>query len=179
VSCTIGHVVARALITTVLAVCCAAGAAACGSSSAAGSSAAKPGRSQFVAFSVCMRSHGVPNFPDPGPNGLQITPSSGVNPRSPGFQAAQQACQKLLPGGGPGHASPRNGQRLLALSQCMRRRGVTSFPDPTIFHGGMPSGRAIVIDGYEFNLGAGLDPQSPTFQQAMKACGGPSAPGQH
>jgi hypothetical protein len=172
-------VIARALIITVLAVGAAVTAAACGSSSAATSAAGKTGRSQFVAFSVCMRSHGVPNFPDPGPNGLQITPSSGLNPRSPAFQAAQQACQKLLPGGGPGHASPSNRQRLLALAQCMRRHGLTNFPDPTIFQGGVPSGQSIVIDGYEFKLGAGLDPQSPMFQQAMRACGGPGAPGKH
>jgi hypothetical protein len=39
-----------------------------------------------------MRSHGVPNFPDPG-----ASLPSGVNPQSPAFQAAQQACRQLEP----------------------------------------------------------------------------------
>jgi hypothetical protein len=41
----------------------------------------------------CMRSHGVPNFPD-GP----ITKSSGINENSPAFQRAFQTCQKYLTG---------------------------------------------------------------------------------
>ena len=63
---------------------------------------------------------------------------------------------------------------MVKLAECMRQHGLTSFPDPTIFSGGgPPSGDAIVIGGYEFKFGPGLDPQSPAFQQAMKACGGP------
>jgi hypothetical protein len=54
----------------------------------------------------------------------------------------------------------------------MRRHGLTSFPDPTIFHGGVPSAGSIVIDGYEFKLPAGLDLQAPAFQQAMTWCAG-------
>jgi hypothetical protein len=51
-------------------------------------------------FARCMRSHGVPNFPDPkvitGPGGGQQAYLPGVNPQSPAFQAAATAC-----GGGP------------------------------------------------------------------------------
>ena len=163
----------RPLIVTVLAVGCPAAVAACGSSSHTSSTATNTGRGEFVAFSACMRSHGVPNFPDPGPNGgVQITPSSGVHMASPAFQAANHACEKLLPGGGTGHPSPSNRRRLLALAQCMRRHGLTSFPDPTIFQGGVPPENSIVIDGYEFKLTTGLELQSPAFQQAMGSCGG-------
>jgi hypothetical protein len=53
-------------------------------------------------FSACMRSHGVPKFPDPqfsaGRASLQIGRNSGIDPSSPTFQAAQKACQKDLPG---------------------------------------------------------------------------------
>ena len=50
----------------------------------------------------CMRSHGVPKFPDPSPNGgLQITPSSGIDPNSPLFQKAQKSCAQYFPGGAP------------------------------------------------------------------------------
>jgi hypothetical protein len=153
---------------------CAVSVAACGSSSKPSHATGRASSGQFVAFSACMRSHGVPSFPDPSPGGgIRITPSSGVNPRSPAFQAAQQACQKLLPGGGPGHASPSEELKMLALAECMRRHGLTTFPDPTIASGGVPTGPAIVINGYEFKLGPGLDPQSPAFQRAMTACGGP------
>jgi hypothetical protein len=166
-------VIAKRLIVTAVAVGWAVAGSGCGSSNRAPSPGVKTARTEFLAFSDCMRSHGVPNFPDPGPSGLQITPASGVNPRSPAFQAANQTCAKLLPGGGTGRASPSNGRRPLALAQCMRRYGVMGFPDPTVFGGGVPPASSIVIDGYEFKLGAGLDARSPAFQRAMTACGGP------
>lgn len=57
-------------------------------------------------FAQCMRSHGVANFPEPsqGSNG-QITinggTGSGIDPNSPQFQSAQQACSADLPTGAP------------------------------------------------------------------------------
>ena len=80
-----------------------------------------------------MRSHGVPNFPDPSHGGGGIQLGSGINPQSPAFQAAQKICFKLLPGGGPGGGQASESQKLamLKLSRCMRAHGVTSFPDPT------------------------------------------------
>jgi hypothetical protein len=58
---------------------------------------------QALKFARCMRSHGVPKYPDPqvGSNGgmhQTIKPNEGVDPGSPQFQAAQKACQKLVPG---------------------------------------------------------------------------------
>jgi hypothetical protein len=57
---------------------------------------------QALKFSACMRSHGVPKFPDPdfknGGIGIHINASTGIDPRSPEFQAAQTACQSELPG---------------------------------------------------------------------------------
>lgn len=53
-----------------------------------------------IKFANCMRSHGVPNFPEPNAQGQElITGSSGVNPNSPQFQSAMEACQSLLPAG--------------------------------------------------------------------------------
>jgi hypothetical protein len=43
----------------------------------------------------CMRSHGVPNYPD-GP----ITRSSGINESSPAFQRAFQTCRTYMSGPG-------------------------------------------------------------------------------
>ena len=58
---------------------------------------------QGLALSDCMRRNGVPNFPDPrsGAGGamvIRIAPNSGIDPQSPQFQKAQQACRKLAGG---------------------------------------------------------------------------------
>ena len=64
-------------------------------------------QAQALKFSQCMRSHGLADFPDPvfhsgGGGGISISikagPGSDLTPNSPAFQAAQTACQKLLPG---------------------------------------------------------------------------------
>lgn len=153
---------------------CALALAACGGGSSS-KSASNPSREPFLAFSVCMRTHGMPNFPDPtGGGGIHIPAGSSLNLRSPAARAAEKQCFHLLPGGGPPPANPADEPKLLALAECMRRHGVTNFPDPTVFHqgSGPPAGNAIVQNGYEFKLGPGLDPQSPAFQAATKDCGG-------
>ena len=55
---------------------------------------------KLLQYAVCMRSHGVPNFPDPfrhadGGYGFLFTPSLDQN--SSTFQAADKACHSLLP----------------------------------------------------------------------------------
>jgi hypothetical protein len=62
----------------------------------------------LLKYSQCMRGHGVPGYPDPtrgsgGGVSLSIRggPDSGLDPNSPIFQHAQQACSKL-PGAPPG-----------------------------------------------------------------------------
>jgi hypothetical protein len=58
---------------------------------------------QQLKFAQCMRSHGVPNFPDPSSNpsgGQRSVTQYGINPNSPTFEAANQACSSLLSGSG-------------------------------------------------------------------------------
>jgi hypothetical protein len=59
---------------------------------------------KLLAFSACMRAHGVKDFPDPSNGGLQIHvhPGSDLDSGNPTFQKAQQACRGDLPfkGGG-------------------------------------------------------------------------------
>jgi len=63
-------------------------------------------KSQALAMAKCMRTHGVPNFPDPqfqtGPNGgIGVKMGgAGIDPSSPAFQKAQQDCGKIF-GGAP------------------------------------------------------------------------------
>ncbi|HEX4009319.1 MAG TPA: hypothetical protein VHX62_04900 [Solirubrobacteraceae bacterium] len=159
--------------------------AACGGSSgtATGTAAGavSPQRSsQAVAFSKCMRAHGVTNFPDPSAGGgIQISSSSGINPFSPSFKSAQSACRKLLPGGGPGAGPPSEQakRQMLQISQCMRSHGITGFPDPTTTPPGGPGNFALVMGrgGVYLAIPNSLNPQSPAFMQAAKACnfGGP------
>jgi hypothetical protein len=151
------------------------GLAACGSSSSPSNSAAKP--DQMISFAKCMRTHGVPNFPDPGSNGnggLQIQQSqragsgasmkvNGVSVNAPAFQSAMQSCRSKLPNGGhPPPLSAARKQAMLKFSQCMRAHGLTNFPDPTFQSGGRV--------GLLFHGGSGLDPNSPQFKQAQAAC---------
>jgi len=52
-----------------------------------------------VAFSQCMRAHGLPNFPDPTfDHGVTFNSPPGFDPNAPQVKAAQSACQSLLPG---------------------------------------------------------------------------------
>jgi hypothetical protein len=53
---------------------------------------------QMLQFVTCMRNNGVPNFPDPQNGQFAIT-GAQVDPNSPGFQKAIQACRNLIPGG--------------------------------------------------------------------------------
>ena len=56
----------------------------------------------MLAFAVCMRSHGVPNLPDPNSEGM-FSPGSilGIDPSSPLVQTGFEACQSLEPKVGP------------------------------------------------------------------------------
>jgi hypothetical protein len=87
-----------------------------------------------LAYAKCMRSHGVPNFPDPNASGgFSFGPA--INPLSPAFRSAQAACGKLLSGppspGSATHPSAAGLAHILTISRCMRRHGISDFPDPT------------------------------------------------
>jgi hypothetical protein len=115
-----------------------------------------------IKFAACMRSHGVPSFPD---NAITISngkvtmdvPSS-LDPNSPQFQSAEQACRQDLPGGGSGSSSNSNTQQVIKFANCMRSHGVTKFPEPN------SQGRELITSG------SGIDPNSPQYQSAMQAC---------
>jgi hypothetical protein len=56
---------------------------------------------EALAFSVCMRAHGVASFPDPDPahNGgeLKVRLTPAMRPKSPSFLAAMRQCDRLHP----------------------------------------------------------------------------------
>jgi hypothetical protein len=55
---------------------------------------------QYLKAAACIRSHGVPSFPDPtfSGGGVHIEHDK-LNESSPAFKAAVQACESLIPGG--------------------------------------------------------------------------------
>ena len=120
------------------------------------------GRDAQVAYSQCMREHGVKEFPDPDGEGrltLRARPGSGPDPNSPTFKAAQEECQRLRPQPGA-EKRERNRVASLKYSQCMRDHGIKDFPDPN------PDGGMRI----EMRPGSDMDPQNPKFQAAEEAC---------
>ncbi len=85
----------------------------------------------MLKFALCMRSHGVVDFPDPSSNGTILI--SGTVSHSPQYPAADDTCHKLLPDGGVPTAAQqaRSLAQLLKVSACMRAHGISDFPDPT------------------------------------------------
>jgi hypothetical protein len=137
-----------------------------------------------LAFSRCMRANGVPNFPDPTPNGnLQLHPGPGaIDPLSPAFNGALSKCQKLhpLPGvpypGQATHPSRRALAQALMLSQCMRSHGISWFPDPrnSVPADASPARYAFIAEDNGAILAiplSGLTTQGPAYYQAADACG--------
>jgi hypothetical protein len=155
------------LIPLILALAAAVPLVGCGGKKNNGNAAASSSDKGYQAalkFSACMRSHGLPNFPDPqegsgGGVNLTLDKNSGLDPNSATFKSAQAACRKYAPGGQKGKPlSPAEQQKFLAYAQCMRTHGVPNFPDPK-FSGG---GAQIQLKGF--------GPGSPGFDKAQKAC---------
>jgi hypothetical protein len=136
--------------------------AAAGTGTAAVRTTSTAAKADPVAFSRCMRAHGVPSFPDPDSEGrieIRATPGSPLAPDSPTFKAAQQACRRFAPArtADPG-ALRKMADQALKFSACMRSHGVPKFPDPKV------SG-----DGIQIAI-RGIDPTSPAFKAAQQAC---------
>jgi len=55
-----------------------------------------PDQTQMVQYTDCMRTHGVPNYPDPGPNGKTDFNGTGVDPNSPFVENANKICGKQI-----------------------------------------------------------------------------------
>jgi hypothetical protein len=137
--------------------------AGCGRGSA--TTAANTSQNGTVAYSHCIRSHGVPNFPDPNTSGEipkdKVVPLAG----SAQFQVAQRACQHVMPKSGLGPQETAHQQRTrvadaLSFARCVRSRGVARFPDPTA------QGDLSV----EMVQAQGIDVHSPAVLHVVQAC---------
>jgi hypothetical protein len=152
---------AAAIVATaglaLLAAACSTGS---GGSPNAGRSASSP---SAVAWSRCVRSHGIPDFPDPGSSG-QIPKETGqqLGVSDSVLRAATRACADLNPNN-PSQA--QQGQQLtgdLKFARCMRSHGVPNFPDPTSSGGRVEFVISVSRDGF--------DPHSPQIQAKAREC---------
>jgi hypothetical protein len=137
------------------------GVAACTSSNSPGVAGGGPHSASgsvpggVLAYSRCMRSHGVPDFPDPDRRGnLPKGDAHTFGVSSAQLQTAQRACQHVLPStGGPFEQQTQQCiaaddcpqalvQQILTVqrrySRCMRSRGFPNWPDPTVDSQGRP-----------------------------------------
>ena len=131
-------------------------AAGCGGGAAVTTSTGSAHQKEALAYAGCMRTHGVPDFPDPDPQG--DFPS--FRPREAKRVAAEAdgACRHLLSSGGT--ATPQQRTQKLAfgvkVAECLRTHGFPNMPDPT----GLGSTQ----------VPPGIDLKSPRFQTAETAC---------
>jgi hypothetical protein len=141
--------------------------AACGGSSSSTGTASSPSAEgtasspSGLAFARCMRSHGIPNFPDPidssGHFSKTVLQQLGVSGSR--LRAVEDTCQNLLPAGPP-PLTAQDQRDYLRAAACMRSHGVAGFPDP-VFSGGSVSFPTPP---------AGFPTGSPQFIQARQTC---------
>ena len=117
---------------------------------------------QGQAYSRCMRDHGVSGWPDPEPtpSGGYGYRTDGVDPDSPAFDEAGEACKDLVPEwfSGGEDLTPAQQQEWLQWARCIRSHGMPGFADPTF-----PGGGAVAISD-------GSRTPSPQLEAAMDAC---------
>ena len=150
-------------------------AAACSSSPSSTGSGGSPtaggsaNSSSAVAYSRCVRSHGVPNFPDPDSNG-QIPKEAVVRAlrevSDSRAKAATAACANLSPNNAQGSPAQQRQQLTydLKFAQCMRSHGVPNFPDPTNSDGHVEFVISVSRDGFNRH--------SPQILAKARACEG-------
>jgi hypothetical protein len=113
-----------------------------------------------AAYATCMTAHGVAMAPPTSHHGLTILGNTA--PNSTQFQAAERACQKLAPAGGPEPLTPAEqahaAEALVRFATCMRKHEVPDFPDPN------------AQDTFPEAQIEALDTSSPAFQEALRTC---------
>ena len=135
---------------------------------------------QYHAYSLCMRTHGAPFWPEPTavahgvfdpPYAYVITKRVLAQEHGRGWRAALRHCAALAIQGSPFTAAQMRKLRsqLEKLAACMRRHGIAKFPSPVL----SPAGGGFPSPGTAVNSGSGQ------FAAAQQACwaGAPGSAG--
>ena len=130
------------MATAALALLAACGGSASSAGTSGSSNAGAPSGSpstnaeKALAFSRCVRAHGVLNYPDPSSGGRiakQTAQQLGVS--SSQLQVALTACEHLLPNTGNVDDNPAAlhqwWSQMRRFARCMHSRGVPNWPDPS------------------------------------------------
>jgi hypothetical protein len=133
----------------------------------------------LIGFSHCMRSHGVPKFPDPGSGG--IYPKGGptvLGVSNSQFNAARTACQRLLPNTINGASIERcesagacsRTMTQAILKACCHSPGACA---PTECRTGpIPAPDSVGRVAFPISIGKdGFDPNSPQVGTRKNECG--------
>jgi hypothetical protein len=158
---------AAIIATSGLALLAACGGGASSTGSGGSSNAVGSTNAEQLAFSRCMRSHGVLSFPDPtSSGGIPKETAQQLGVTGAQFESARSACIHLLPNGGgaPTQAVLQQSWSDMAnFARCMRSHGVPNWPDPTRYpaHPERPT----------FDLQTvGIDPTSPQISTRITDC---------
>jgi hypothetical protein len=135
-----------------------------GSAGAVSATTAAPGaRNTALALAHCLRSHGLPKWPDPTSGGvfdkskLRQTGYSGSQVRA----VEDGACRHLLPSGPPPGPPITAADRTdyLEAAACMRSHGFPDFPDP-----------AFENNSVQTDVPSSIDQDAPRFKSAATIC---------
>jgi hypothetical protein len=124
--------------------------------------------SGLVAYSSCMRSHGIPNFPDPTSNGgipkPAVVSALGAVSNAQATAAQNDCAHVLAPGESLGgqtvkSVTPQDQQYYLNAVACMRSHGFSNFPDPVFSSGSV-----------NLSIPPSIDQNSTQFIHAAQIC---------
>jgi hypothetical protein len=157
--------VTAVMAAALLATACSSSPSSTGSAGSPNAGGATSTTARAVAFTQCMRSHGVPEYPDPDSSGQLRKIGSGqqVGVSDAQFNTASNACQSLWPYQALTQAQQQ--QELaddLKFAQCMRSHGVPTLPDPVATDGHVEFVISVSRDGF--------NPHSPQILAKARAC---------
>ena len=159
--------VAAPAVFVLLVAGCGGGSGSPGVASVASSTNTATSQPGLVGYARCMRSNGVPSFPDPGGKGeipkAQVVAAAQRNRGK--FDSASTACNHLLPSTGLATQDTVQQKRIqladeLSFARCMRSHGVSAFPDPTA-----QAGLSV-----EMVQAHGIDVHSPQVLRVIQKC---------
>jgi hypothetical protein len=114
------------------------------------------------AFARCMRSHGIPGWPDPNSSGVF---ENKAKLRSLGVSVSRVRaledgpCNIPLPSPQAYTITPADRADYLKAAACMRSHGFPDFPDPTFAN-----------NNVQTNVPSTIDQDAPTFKNAAETC---------